>query len=94
MKTNLKNERADLKRKVLNKLIPYFPEKEIEHMTGIPSSSISYYRRTDKITTFSQERKNKLNEMMRNIKEAEESDQEYAKELVTEILEENGISRD
>jgi len=91
MKTNLKNERADLKRKVLNKLIPYFPEKEIVHMTGIPASSISYYRRTDKITTFSQERKNKLNEMMRNIKEAEESDQQYARELVNDILDDHGI---
>ena len=28
MKTNLKNEKADLKRKVLSKLIPYFPREK------------------------------------------------------------------
>jgi len=91
MKTNLKNEKPYLKRKVLEKLIPHFPEREIEHMTGIPASSISYYRMTDKIVTFTQEHKTKVNEALKTVKEAEESDQQYAKELVYDILEEYGI---
>ena len=94
MKTNLKNEKADLKRKVLSKLIPYFPEKEIEYMTGIPASSIAYYRRTDKIITYSQEHKNKVAEAMNKVRESEESDQQYATELTRDILEEYGIRCD
>ena len=94
MKTNLKNEKADLKRKVLSKLIPYFPEREIEYMTGIPASSIAYYRRTDKIITYSQEHKNKVAEAMNKVRESEESDQQYATELTRDILEEYGIRCD
>ena len=94
MKTNLKNEKADLKRKVLSKLIPYFPEREIEYMTGIPASSIAYYRRTDKIITYSQEHKNKVAEAMNRVRESEESDQQYATELTRDILEEYGIRCD
>ena len=40
-------------------------------MTGIPASSIAYYRRTDKIITYSQEHKNKVAEAMNKVRESE-----------------------
>jgi len=91
MKTNLRNEKSVIKREVLSKLIPHFPEREIVHMTGIPQCQIGYYRRKDKITTHTTEHKTKVANAMRQVREAEEGDRQYAKELVYDILEGYGI---
>jgi len=92
IKTDLTQANAELKRQVLKYLIPAFREKDIVEMTGLSASTIGYYRRTDKITTYQTKHKQYIEIAMADIEDTEIKNREYAADMVMDMLQRNGMS--
>ena len=91
MKIDLNKEKPNIKKAILDELIPAFPEKEIVEMTNISASTIGYYRRTYKIPTFTAKKRIYQQEAEERINDTMEHNKEYAIERVGELCADYGI---
>ena len=91
MKIDLRKENPDVKKAVLVELIPAFPEKEIVDMTNLPASTIGYYRRTYKIKTLIDKKREMKQDAEFVLNDTLEHDKEYAVERLGEICADYGI---